>query len=108
MAVLLILLFLLFITESCSFRIIPTSSHLRLFNKLELKEVQNDAVNTFSDDPLLDDIQNNGLKPPNFDDMRHLAFVLANVTDCLQHAPEDAITIASKQLGWFFTRDIPK
>ena len=45
---------------------------------------------------------------PNERDMEHLAFILANMTDCLDAAPEQALTIASQEMGWLYARDVPK
>jgi len=40
--------------------------------------------------------------------MEQMAFILANVSTSLDSAPEVALTIASKEMGWLFARDVPK
>lgn len=46
--------------------------------------------------------------PPNFDDMKRLAYILANVTDHLDASPDIALSIASQEMGWLYSRDVPK
>lgn len=48
------------------------------------------------------------LVAPNREDMHHLAYLLANMTDHLDTAPEVALTIASQEMGWLFSKDVPK
>lgn len=58
-----------------------------------------------------DDLELNAEVPriePNLEDMKTFAIVLANVTDALDAAPENALTIISKEMGWLYARDIPK
>ena len=45
---------------------------------------------------------------PNQEDMQRLAFILANMTDHLDSAPEIALTIASQEMGWLYSKDVPK
>eukprot|EP01039_Chlorochromonas_danica_P010005 gene10006-11065_t len=40
--------------------------------------------------------------------MRTYAFLLSNVTDCMDSAPEQALSLLSKNLGWLFSHDVPK
>jgi hypothetical protein len=46
--------------------------------------------------------------PPSYEDMQHLAMVLANMTDSLDSAPDVAMSIVSQQLGWLYARNVPK
>lgn len=39
--------------------------------------------------------------------MQTYAFILANITDCMDHAPELAMSVASKNMDWLFGHDIP-
>lgn len=48
------------------------------------------------------------LHSPNFDDMKYLAFLLANITEVMDTQPELALTIVSKQMGWLYSRNVPK
>jgi hypothetical protein len=48
------------------------------------------------------------LLQPNLEDMNRLAYILANVTDHLDIAPETALTIASQEMGWLYQRNVPK
>lgn len=45
---------------------------------------------------------------PVFEDMEVLAMLLANITEVLDVAPEKAMTLVSKDMGWLFARDVPK
>jgi hypothetical protein len=45
---------------------------------------------------------------PNVEDMKHLAYILANISTSLDTTPEVALSIASKEMGWLFARDVPK
>lgn len=46
--------------------------------------------------------------PPNFEDMKVLATILANITDTLDTQPELALSIASQKMGWLYARDVPQ
>lgn len=50
----------------------------------------------------------NKLIPPNFEDMKQFAFILANITEHIDSSPELVLSIASKEMGWLYARDIPK
>lgn len=41
-------------------------------------------------------------------DAEHLAFLLANVSDAIEKSPELALSLASKNMGFLFSRNIPK
>ncbi|KAJ1414464.1 hypothetical protein B484DRAFT_165144 [Ochromonadaceae sp. CCMP2298] len=45
---------------------------------------------------------------PNYEDMQHMAMILANMTDSLDSSPDVAMSIVSQQLGWLYSRDVPK
>jgi hypothetical protein len=45
---------------------------------------------------------------PTFDDMKVLATILANVTDNLDSQPDVAFTIASQNMGWLYSRNVPQ
>lgn len=47
------------------------------------------------------------LLPPTFDDMKKMAFLLANVSDSLDTNPEVALSLASQNMGWLFARNVP-
>lgn len=51
---------------------------------------------------------NGGKIPPTYDDMKYLAFILTNLTETLKTQPEVALSIASKELGWLYSRNVPK
>jgi hypothetical protein len=44
---------------------------------------------------------------PTFEDMKKVAFILANVSDSLDTNPEIALTVCSQNMGWLFARDLP-
>lgn len=46
--------------------------------------------------------------PPSREDMETYAFILANITDCVDARPEQAISIMTKNLGWMLARNVPK
>ena len=46
--------------------------------------------------------------PPNLEDMKQIAFLFANISSVLDSAPESALSIASKEIGWLLARDVPK
>eukprot|EP01036_Dinobryon_divergens_P025762 gene25762-34343_t len=46
--------------------------------------------------------------PPNLEDMKQIAFLFANLSSVLDSAPEAALSIASKEIGWLLARDVPK
>ena len=48
------------------------------------------------------------LVPPNHEDMQRFAYILANMTDHLDAQPEVALTIASQEMGWLYSKDVPK
>lgn len=48
------------------------------------------------------------LLEPTFDDMKQVAFILANITEFLDVQPEKALTVASKHMGWLYARNVPK
>jgi hypothetical protein len=48
------------------------------------------------------------LKEPVFEDMEYLAIMLANITEVMDIAPEQALTIVSRDMGWLYSRDVPK
>jgi len=41
-------------------------------------------------------------------DIQKLAFILANVTDHLESAPAIALSILSQEMGWLYSRNVPK
>lgn len=41
-------------------------------------------------------------------DIQKLAFILANVTDHLESAPAVALSILSQEMGWLYSRNVPK
>lgn len=47
------------------------------------------------------------LLAPTVDDMKRMAFILANVSDALDTNPEVALSIGSQNMGWLFARDVP-
>ena len=51
--------------------------------------------------------QQSQLMAPNLDDMKRMAFLLANVSDVLDTNPEVALSLASQNMGWLFARDVP-
>lgn len=53
-------------------------------------------------------LNNDGKIPPTFEDMKYLAFILTNITETLGTQPEVALSIASKELGWLYSRNVPK
>ena len=46
--------------------------------------------------------------PPTLEDMKQMAFIFANISAVLDSSPEKALSIASKEMGWLFARDLPK
>lgn len=64
------------------------------------------AVHEISSD--VEELQEERLSPPNREDMHHLAYLLANMTDHLDTAPEVALTIVSQEMGWLFSKDVPR
>ena len=52
--------------------------------------------------------EENNLISPTFDDMKQLALILANITEHIDSSPEVALSIASKEMGWLYARNIPK
>jgi hypothetical protein len=48
------------------------------------------------------------LLPPTREDMKQFGYILANVTDNIDSSPEIALSIASKNMGWLYTRNVPK
>jgi hypothetical protein len=48
------------------------------------------------------------LPDPTETDMRRYAFLLANITDCLDSKPESALSLASQEMGWLLHRNVPK
>ena len=48
------------------------------------------------------------LLPPTREDMKQFGYILANVTDNIDSSPEIALSITSKNMGWLYTRNIPK
>ena len=40
--------------------------------------------------------------------MKQFGYILANVTDNIDSSPEIALSITSKNMGWLYTRNIPK
>jgi len=46
--------------------------------------------------------------PPTLEDMKEMAFILANITDHLDTQPEVALSVASQHMGWLFSRNVPK
>jgi hypothetical protein len=44
---------------------------------------------------------------PTFEEMKKVAFILANVSDSLDTNPEIALTVCSQNMGWLFARDLP-
>lgn len=45
---------------------------------------------------------------PNFEDMKEMAFILANITEHLDTKPELSLSVLSQKMGWLYSRDIPK
>jgi len=41
-------------------------------------------------------------------DIQKLAFILANVTDHLESSPAVALSILSQEMGWLYSRNVPK
>lgn len=65
------------------------------------------TINSLEEDEEDDDNEPK-IAPANYEDMRTYAFLLSNVTDCMDSAPEQALSLLSKNLGWLFSHDVPK
>jgi hypothetical protein len=61
------------------------------------------------DDEVLNSLKQEQKKvlEPTFEDMKKVAFILANVSDSLDTNPEIALTVCSQNMGWLFARDLP-
>jgi hypothetical protein len=91
---------------------------LNFQNKLYMSPqiISNNRVNDFSDNgdnrkaiiATSTNNEDNKLLPPTFDDMKQFAFILANITEFIDSSPELALSIASKEMGWLYARDVPK
>ena len=47
------------------------------------------------------------LSPPDRVDMEKLAILLANIAESLDTAPEKAMTVASTEMGWLYSKNVP-
>ena len=48
------------------------------------------------------------LLEPNYEDMKKIAFLLANISESIGTDPQLAFTSASAEIGWLLSRNIPK
>lgn len=53
------------------------------------------------------DPKKSSIVPVNEADMKYVAYLLANLTEHLDTSPEKALTLASQNMGWLYSRDIP-
>jgi hypothetical protein len=82
----------------------PTHALLQTSGKwrarVQLLDARDDRGTTTPSAPSLPD--------PTETDMRRYAFLLANITDCLDSKPESALSLASQEMGWLLHRNVPK
>lgn len=50
---------------------------------------------------------NQGLQEITIDDMKKMATILSNITEYLYEKPNVAIKIASDNIGWLYSRNVP-
>ena len=85
-----------------------TKKHLtlnQLTYPLKLQNGPEGDSSGFEKNPFL---QKSELIEPSTEDMKHMAYMLANITEYLDSQPQSALSIVSQQMGWLFQRNVPK